>query len=652
MKLKILAVLLVFSCFARADSTYYDNWVRYEGYYLLTDKEKEKFRSLSDTEKELYIRNLWDALDPDPLTPENEFKVEYEKRIEYVKKHFGIPSDRANVYLLLGAPTAVENHDNSDKYYPLELWSYYSLGVRGLPPSLELIFFKPNGAGNFRLYSPLFDGFKALTPTQADWDSPRAKAQMKAMFDPEIVDASEHFTVGASSNESEEIRLKLSDPGAIRRFQSKQRPTVETTVVYQSFEADVHTYSIPYEGEAYRTSIAITIPPKYLTFEKSDNEYRGRIDMVGKITDEKGHEIVVINDSPALKLNESDFEKAHSFYFTYQFDAFLLPGKYTLDCLYRDYVTNLAGKLEKTFEIKPPRGDLDLTPLLLAFKTASSTIDSFPFVYGGIQYYPKENSTFNDGQMLFLFTSLMNPKKMDIGGFWKLDVAISKDTQKVLELTEDFPLASGQTELTLTRRVKLESIPAGSYVVSMKLTRGDLVLTSEAPIKITADPEVLGRLRVQQTHTGGPEGYHTNLALQLLYQGKLTEAALHDRIALDFAPSSYPARSLSARIDQAKGNTDAAIAAYEKLVQESTDDKEGFYLIGKWSLEKQQWQKALDNLKQALALGYYTADLLNCLAKAEIGLGHATEAVGYLEKSLALNSNQPEIQQLLGTYKK
>lgn len=652
MKWKALLLLMLVCRLAQADSSFYDNWLRYEGYYLLSDKDKEKFKELPDPEKEMYIRNLWAALDPNPLTPENEYKVEYEKRFEYVKKYLGIPSDRANVYLLLGAPTTVERHHNSDKYYPLELWSYYSLGVRGLPPSLELIFFKPNGAGNFRLYSPLFDGFKALTPTQMNFESPRARSQMKAMFDSQIVEASEHFTTGASSNESEEIRMRLSDPGALRKFQTKQRPTVETTVVYQSFEADVHSYSVPFQDEAFRTSIAITIPPKYLTFEKDGEEYRGRIDLSGKITDQKGHEIVRINDSPALKLDQLDFEKARSFFFTYQFDAYLMPGKYNLDCLYRDYVTNSAGKLEKNFEVKAPTGDIELLPLLLATKTVSTSSGNFPYVYDGQQYYPKENSSFNNGQVLIAFTSLLNPKKVNLGGFWKLTMSLTKGDQNVLELSEDLPLSSGKMELNLARKVKLESLPAGSYILTMKLTRGELALTADAPVKIASDTEVLGRMRVQQASTSPPESYHTNIALQLFYQGKLEEAAMHTRIALDFAPSSYPARSLTARIDQAKGNTDAAIAAYEKLLLEGTSDNEGFFLVGKWSLEKQQWEKALANLKQAMTHGYYTAELLNCMAKAEIALGNANEAVGYMEKSLALNSDQPEIKQLLATYKK
>lgn len=652
MKRIIVVLLLMIPCIANADSTNYENWLRYDGYYLLSDKEKEKFRDLTDIQKEVYIRNLWEALDPNPLTTENEYKEEYEKRIAYVKKHFGIPSDRANVYLLLGPPTAVESHSNSDKYYPLELWSYYSLGVRGLPPSLELIFFKPNGAGNYRLYSPLFDGFKALTPSGMDFENPRVKTQMKAMFDAQIVEASQHFSVGASPNESEEIRMRLSDPGALRHFQSKQRPRVETTVVYQSFEVDVYPYSVPYQDNAYRTSFAITIPPKYITFEKDGEDYRGRIDLIGKITDEKGHEIVVINDSPALKMNQSDFDRARAYSFSYQFDAYLLPGKYFLDCLYRDYATNSAGKLEKDFEVRASGSDLELLPLLLAFKTVPVSGGTLPFAYAGQQFYPKEDSTFNNGQVLTLYTSIQNSNKVNLDGIWKIGITLTRDNQNLLELSEDLPLSSGRPNLDLMRRIKLESLPIGSYVVTFKMSRGDLVLTSEAPLKIAAEPEVLGRMRVQQADKSAPESYHTNLALQLFYQGKLTEAAMHARIALDFAPSSYAAKSLLARIEQAKGNTAEAIAMYENLLKDSTTDSEGFYLVGKWSLEQQQWQKASDDLKKAMALGYYTADLLNCLAKAEIGMGNAKEAVGYLEKSLALNGNQPEIQQLLSTYKK
>jgi|GEM_PF-4478553 len=637
-----------------AQSSYWDVWAQNEGYYLLSPEQKEEFKKLNDAEKEGFVRDLWVSLDPDPITPDNEFKADYEKRFGYAKKHYGIPSDRAKIYLLLGPPNSVESHVSSDKYYPLELWSYYSLGFRGLPPSLDLIFFKRWGAGDYRLYSPLFDGFKALTPSAVDpSSSPHVQAEMRALFDPQIIEASERFTVGAGVNESETIRMTLQDPAAIRRILTqKQKPSVETTVVYQGFEADVYTHSIPYTDGTFRTSIAIAVPPKYLTFEKDNDNYQGRVDLLGKISDEKGNEVLRINDSPFLKMSESEFERAKGYMFAYQFDSFLLPGKYHLECLYRDYASNAAGKIEKSFEIDPVGEDLELLPPLLAFKTSAVTTEQAPFAYAYRQYSPKENSTFNQTQAVIVAANLINPRKVKLEGIWQLKMSVMKGTDPVLEVSEDMPLNNSDMLIEIVNSLKVQSLIPGSYVLVIEFSRGTVKLQTQAQLKITDQPEVLGRMRIIAPYSAAPENYHVNLALQFYNQNRLPEAAKHVRIALDFAPSSYPARALSARIEKAKGNTDAAINAYEQLVQENPSDTEGMYLIGKWYLEKQNWQKASENLKKALDTGYYTTDILNCLAKAQIQLGKTAEAVGYWEKSLALNSNQPDIQKELQTYKR
>ena len=57
-------------------------------------------------------------------------------------------------------------------------------------------------------------------------------------------------------------------------------------------------------------------------------------------------------------------------------------------------------------------------------------------------------------------------------------------------------------------------------------------------------------------------------------------------------------------------------------------------------------------LKKAMALGYYTTELLNDLAQVQVQLGNTNEAIDYWQKSLALNSNQPDIQKQLSTYKR
>ena len=646
-------LLLFFCSFAQAQTGNWDLWLRNEGYYLLGPEQKEAFSKMNDTQKELFVRDLWATLDPNPITPENEYRLEYEKRFTHAKKFYGIPSDRAKIYLLLGKPNSVESHPSSDKYFPLELWSYYSLGIRGLPPSLDLIFFKRWGAGDYRLYSPLFDGFKALTPSQFDPDSsPRARNQLKSVYDPHIVEASQRYSIGSSVNESETVRMVLQDPAAIKRLLiQKQRPSVETTVVYQGFDADVYTYSVPFGDGTFRTSVAIAVPPKYLTFEKAEGTYQGRVDLIGKITDEKGNEILKINDSPYLKMNESEFERAKGYLFAYQFDSFLLPGKYELECLFRDFASNAAGKIEKSFEVLSLTGDLQLLPPLLAFKSTSATTDKAPFVYSLKQYSPKENSTYNGGQNVVLYTVLANPQKSTLQGIWKFKMSILKAGQVITESMEDLPLSSSSASVELIRTFKLQSVVPGEYTLRLELSRESIQLQSEAPIKISSQNEVLGRMRIVAPASAAPENYHANLALQYYNQKRLPEAAKHARIALDFAPSSYAARSLTARIEAAKGNTDGAITMYEGLIQENVGDAEGLYLLGKWYFEKQNYAKASETMKKALDTGYYTTDILNLLGRIQIQLGKPTEAVGYWEKSLALNSNQPEIQKELATYK-
>ncbi|HEY4491968.1 MAG TPA: GWxTD domain-containing protein, partial [Acidobacteriota bacterium] len=465
-----LLFLLTFPAWGQV--TDYAQWLKNEGYYLLTPEQKEKFRSLPDLDKELFIRDIWAPLDPDAITPENEFKIEYEKRFAYAKKHYGIPSDRAKIYLLLGKPNSVMSEANSDKYYPLELWSYYSLGHRNLPPSLELIFFKRWGTGEYRLYSPVFDGFKALTPSGTDLEDSRTRARLKAIFDPNIVQAAESLTTGASPMESEVIRTTLQDPSALRKILQKQRPAVETTIVYEGFRADVTAYSVPYEGPVFRTSIAIAVPPNYLAFEhdKDKDIYQGRVDLIGKIVDAHGKEIAKINDSPAIRMTQAEFEKSKSYYFSYLFDAYLLRGKYDLECLFRDYVSNAAGKVEKSFEVTAFHEDLAFAPLLVAYKSATVTEGQVPFGYNGQQYYPKENSSFSSGQNLIAYTTLMNPKKTSLEGIWNLEITLSQNGKNVVQANEQVPLSTS-ADVAFIRKMRLENLIPGEYILSLILAK-------------------------------------------------------------------------------------------------------------------------------------------------------------------------------------
>ena len=57
--------------------------------YIITDAEKSVFLSLpNEVERGRFINQFWEKRDPDPNTPENEFKIAYYKRIAIANKRF------------------------------------------------------------------------------------------------------------------------------------------------------------------------------------------------------------------------------------------------------------------------------------------------------------------------------------------------------------------------------------------------------------------------------------------------------------------------------------------------------------------------------------------------------------------------------------
>ena len=91
--------------------TPYKKWLEEEVPYIITPDERATFKKLStDDERESFIENFWDRRNPNPGSPENEFKEEYYRRIAYANEHYasGIPgwrTDRGRIYIMYGPPT-------------------------------------------------------------------------------------------------------------------------------------------------------------------------------------------------------------------------------------------------------------------------------------------------------------------------------------------------------------------------------------------------------------------------------------------------------------------------------------------------------------------------------------------------------------------
>jgi GWxTD domain-containing protein len=107
-----------------------DEW-RLEVGSIMTPEETEEYYELRTVEERArFIESFWARRDPTPGTPVNEFRDEFEGRVEYARRHLpdahpGIPgyqSARGRVYVLLGPPYTVE----ADEHY--ETWHYRDAG--------------------------------------------------------------------------------------------------------------------------------------------------------------------------------------------------------------------------------------------------------------------------------------------------------------------------------------------------------------------------------------------------------------------------------------------------------------------------------------------------------------------------------------------
>ena len=104
--------------------------------YLMTEGEREIFIGLrSKAAKEQFTNLFWQKRDPDLTTYDNEYKIEFEKRVAFTNRYFstcnkkGWKSDRGKVYVLLGPPTETEIERNPVKpgEPKSEVWIYHNI---------------------------------------------------------------------------------------------------------------------------------------------------------------------------------------------------------------------------------------------------------------------------------------------------------------------------------------------------------------------------------------------------------------------------------------------------------------------------------------------------------------------------------------------
>lgn len=124
-----------------------------EAKYIASQNEIDRYNSLDSlSAKRNFLQNFWKNRDTDPSTPQNEFQLDYTRRVTYANQYFrhankeGYKSDRGRVYLIYGEPDQRDYYPNEPNLKPYEQWFY-----NNIEGGVSFFFGDVTGFGNYEL---------------------------------------------------------------------------------------------------------------------------------------------------------------------------------------------------------------------------------------------------------------------------------------------------------------------------------------------------------------------------------------------------------------------------------------------------------------------------------------------------------------------
>ena len=476
----------------------YKKWLSDEVPYIITDEERGAFKTFStDEEREQFIEQFWERRNPNPGSPENEFREEYYRRIAYSNEHYasGIPgwkTDRGRIYIMYGPPDEIEDHPSGGTYdrppeegggqtstFPFQQWRYRY--IEGIGSNIILEFVDPTMTGEFHM---------TMDPGEKDalLHVPNAGlTQMEAMGMASKRDRftrTDGMTIGqplggetASMNEFSRLDLyaKIFKPPSVK-FKDL-RAVVTSRLTAQLLPFDVRTDFMRVTEESVLTPVTIQAANRDLQFENKEGVMHAVLDIFGQITSLGGRIVSTFEDAVVLDVPENDFQRYVDRKSVYQKVVPLRPGRYKLTVVLKDDLSGHMGSLELGIQV--PRfveeqlasSSLILADLIQPLPTAQ--VGSGPFVIGGTKVRPSVNQQFTRDQNLGIYMQVYNlavdPQTHRPSA--DIQYEIIKDGKPVLSQTEQAAkLANASQQVTLQKTMPLKALQPGKYSVQIKVT--------------------------------------------------------------------------------------------------------------------------------------------------------------------------------------
>ncbi len=272
-------------------------------HFLLTAAQRDRFIALeTEALRTSFIESFWTVRNAS----------EHAERLRDCDRLFGSRgrwSQRGRIYQWLGAPSHREDLTRAGhRLVPIELWHYTGVERSFLPDSFYLVFFKPGGAGAFRLWRPDADGIASLVPAAEPNRFSLGPETTLGQIDPELALAAESLVPGGGRREAQSLLTSLEalPELAERAFATNVRVTTSTGKLPSRLVSEVWLDDAGVAELHYALELSSGAASDLRWREEESGRYQARFTLIGRLMS-GGLERERWED--ALELDVSDAEK-------------------------------------------------------------------------------------------------------------------------------------------------------------------------------------------------------------------------------------------------------------------------------------------------------------------------------------------------------
>jgi GWxTD domain-containing protein len=488
----------------------YKKWVDEDVRWIITDQEMQAFKSLSnDEERDQFIENFWLRRNPNPDSPENEYREEHYARIAYANEHFaagkpGWRTDRGHIYIAFGKPDNIDSHPSGGSYdrpmeegggntstFPFEIWHYRY--IEGIGDNIDIEFVDTCMCGDYHMTIDRSEK-DALKHTPGAGQTLYEQMGMAKQAD-RMSGGLEQLGTGPMSQQQQSKQFdrldtfaKLSAPPVIKFKDMESFMTTSKILTGPPFLFDVRTDYVKVTNDTILVPVTLQIRNSDITFNNKDGVAMGTVNILGRVSNLNHKPIQTFEDTVAVQVPTELLARKRNDSSVYWKSLPLRPGLYKIDIVIKD-VNNPdhIGRWQRSLNV--PRYDDDRlasSSLILAGsmdRVPSRDIGAGNFVIGDTHIVPRVPSgisapvTFHRGQNLNFWMQVYNlgiDEKSKKNGatieYQILDMATNKAILQTQELTSKTNPNSDQ--ITIEKSLPLASLTPGKYQVSIKVNDG------------------------------------------------------------------------------------------------------------------------------------------------------------------------------------